>query len=54
MTSTERPRRPHVDSVADEGGGQQARRAQVEAIVEEFADIHPPNYLDDLRRDWPE
>ncbi len=54
MTSAERPRRPHVDSVADDDGDRHSRRAQVEAIADELAGIYPPDYLDDLRREWPE
>lgn len=40
--------------VSDEVEGLQSRRERVEAVISEFADIHPPKYLDDLRRKWPE
>ncbi len=54
MTSADRPQPPQANSASAEGKDLRARRDQVEAIVEEFADIHPPNYLDDLRGEWPE
>lgn len=54
VTSAERPRERVVDIAKDEGGARQARRAQVEAIAAEFANIDQPGYLDDRRAEWRE
>lgn len=54
VTSPGRPPERRTERAADDGEGQGARHEHVEAIVEEFANIYPPNYLGDLRREWPE